>query len=102
MNILIKERRSGPKGIDGDLEMQKFVVRRPGLNVRRQGQQKKQFENLNAVELYCPKCGRSMPVRERLLLVLPEGDKYEYLCVRCGTSVGDRIVKGEPKGVIIT
>ena len=38
--------------------MPKFVVRRPGPNVRRQGQQKKQFENLNAVELYCPKCGR--------------------------------------------
>ncbi len=63
--------------------------------------QKKQFENLRATELYCPKCQRSMPVRERLLLVLPEGDKYEYLCVRCGTSVGDRIVKGEPHHIII-
>ena len=82
--------------------MQKFVARRARTNVRRQVPQKKQFENLNAVELFCPKCGRSMPVRERLLLVLPEGDKYEYLCVRCGTSVGDRIVKGEPKGIIIT
>lgn len=54
----------------------------------------RQFDRLTATELYCPKCGRSMPVRERLLLVLPEGDKYEYLCVRCGTSVGDRIDKG--------
>lgn len=34
-----------------------------------------------------------MPVRKRLLLVLPEGDKYEYLCARCGTSVGDKIDK---------
>jgi len=36
------------------------------------------------------------------LLVLPEGDKYEYLCARCGTSVGDKIAKGEPKRIIIT
>jgi hypothetical protein len=43
-----------------------------------------------------------MPVRERLLLVLPEDDKYEYLYARCGTSVGDKIVKGEPKRIIIT
>jgi DNA-directed RNA polymerase subunit RPC12/RpoP len=82
--------------------MQKFVARRARTNIRRQVPQKRQFESLNAVELFCPKCGRSMPVRERLLLVLPEGDKYEYLCVRCGTSVGDRIVKGEPKQIIIT
>jgi DNA-directed RNA polymerase subunit RPC12/RpoP len=63
--------------------------------------QKKQFEDLQATELYCPKCQRSMPVRQRLLLVLPEGDKYEYLCARCGTSVGERVVKGEPKRIII-
>jgi DNA-directed RNA polymerase subunit RPC12/RpoP len=62
----------------------------------------KQFERLEARELYCPKCGRAMPVRERLLLVLPEGDKYEYLCAYCGTAVGEKIVKGEPiTGLII-
>ena len=61
----------------------------------------KQYEDLQATELYCPHCKRSMPVRERLLLVLPEGDKYEYLCARCGTSVGDKIVKGEPAGGLI-
>jgi hypothetical protein len=43
----------------------------------------------------------AMPVRERLLLVLPEGDKYEYLCARCGTSVGDKIVRGETQPLII-
>ena len=36
-----------------------------------------------------------MPVFERLLLVLPDGEKYEYLCARCGSSVGDKIEKGE-------
>ncbi len=61
----------------------------------------RQFERLQATELYCPKCGRAMPVRERLLLVLPEGDKYEYLCVRCGTSLGDKIEKGEIKPILI-
>jgi len=61
----------------------------------------KQFEKLRATELYCPKCQRATPVRERLLLVLPEGDKYEYLCVYCGTSVGDKIEKGEPQNLVI-
>ncbi len=61
----------------------------------------KQFDTFKAVELYCPKCKRANPVRERLLLVLPEGDKYEYLCAYCGTSVGDRIVRGETKPLVI-
>ncbi len=62
---------------------------------------KKQYEKFQATELYCPKCGQSMPVRERLLLVLPEGDKYEYLCARCGTSVGEKIDKGPPQPILI-
>jgi DNA-directed RNA polymerase subunit RPC12/RpoP len=51
------------------------------------------YSDLEATELYCPNCRQAMPVRKRLLLVLPEGDKYEYLCARCGTSVGDKIDK---------
>jgi hypothetical protein len=35
------------------------------------------------------------PVRKRLLLVLSEGEKFEYLCARCGSSVGDKIEKGD-------
>jgi predicted RNA-binding Zn-ribbon protein involved in translation (DUF1610 family) len=81
--------------------MQDF--RRPRYRTRGHGdaRRNKQFERLQATELYCPKCGRAMPVRERLLLVLPEGDKYEYLCAVCGTSVGDRIDKGEPHSLVI-
>lgn len=75
---------------------QKFVVQR-----NRRVQQKRQFEKFQATELYCPKCRRAMPVRERLLLVLPEGDKYEYLCAYCGTSVGEKIDKGEPQPLLI-
>ena len=33
-----------------------------------------------------------MPVREHLLLILPDKDLYEYLCTGCGESLGDREV----------
>ena len=81
--------------------MQKFVRQRIGPIQYKKIKQQRQFDKFNATELYCPKCKRSMPVRERLLLVLPEGDKYEYLCAYCGTSVGDKIVKGEQQPIII-
>ncbi len=53
-----------------------------------------QFETFTASEIYCPKCRVSQPVRERLLLVLPSGELHEYVCTRCGTSVGKRTVTG--------
>lgn len=46
------------------------------------------YEEFEAYSLYCPKCKKAMPVRKRLLLVLPDGDKYEYLCSQCATSLG--------------
>ncbi len=58
----------------------------------------KQFEKITATHLYCDNCGRSMPVREKLLLVLPEGNLYDYLCAQCGGSVGTR---KESKGLSI-
>jgi len=51
----------------------------------------KMFEEFEATELYCPQCKRAVPVRKRLLLVIPEGDKYEYLCSLCSSSVGTKI-----------
>jgi hypothetical protein len=56
----------------------------------RSGQQ--QYGDFEATELFCPKCRRAVPVRKRLLLVLAEGDKYDYSCTCCGTSVGDKMV----------
>ena len=53
-----------------------------------------QFGSFTASELYCPKCQCSRPVRERLLLVLPNGELYEFLCARCGTSLGKRTISG--------
>jgi predicted component of type VI protein secretion system len=32
-----------------------------------------------------------VPVRKRLLLVLPDGDKYEYLCSFCSFSLGTKM-----------
>lgn len=49
------------------------------------------FDQLEATELYCMECRRAVPVRKSLLLVLPEGDKYEYRCQYCGSTVGDKI-----------
>ncbi len=53
-----------------------------------------QFGAFVASELYCPKCRRSQPVREKLLLVLPTGELHEYLCAVCATSLGNRTVTG--------
>jgi hypothetical protein len=60
------------------------------------------FKEFDATELYCPRCKRPVPVRKRLLLVLPEGDKYEYLCAFCSESVGAKIDrKAKPVTVIV-
>lgn len=52
---------------------------------------KSDFDQLEATELYCVECRQAVPVRKSLLLVLPEGDKYEYRCQYCGTTVGDKM-----------
>jgi len=49
------------------------------------------YGDFDATELYCPKCKRAVPVRKRLLLVLANGDQYDYVCTFCGTSVGDKM-----------
>ena len=49
------------------------------------------YEEFDAMELYCPRCRKAVPVRKRLLLVLAEGDKYDYSCAFCGMSVGDKM-----------
>ena len=56
-----------------------------------------QFENFTASSLYCEKCKVAMPVRERLLLVLPEKEIYDYLCTGCASSVGQREVTAGEK-----
>jgi hypothetical protein len=66
------------------------------MQVRRRPAHAGTFEEFQASELFCTRCRAPQRVRERLLLVLPEGDLYEYLCTRCGSSVGSRRVTGPP------
>jgi hypothetical protein len=53
-----------------------------------------QFEQFQASMLMCNRCRVARPVRERLLLVLPDGELHEYLCSACGASLGTRKVSG--------
>jgi hypothetical protein len=55
---------------------------------------REQYRDFDATELFCAKCRRAVPVRKRLLLVLAAGDKYDYTCTICGSSVGDKLVTG--------
>jgi hypothetical protein len=54
------------------------------------------FDQLEATLLLCPKCRRAMPVRKRLLLVLSEGEKFDYICTACGSICGDKIERPPP------
>ena len=56
-----------------------------------------QFGSLRASSLYCQKCREAKPVRERLLLVLPGKEIYDYLCTSCANSVGQREVTAAEK-----
>jgi uncharacterized Zn finger protein len=51
---------------------------------------------MDATLLACPKCKRAVPVRKRLLLVLPQGDKYLYVCPDCGSTCGETIETPPP------
>ena len=60
-----------------------------------------QYKDFAATQLFCPKCRQATPVRERLLLVLPDGDLYEYRCAYCGTSLGEKRVKEQSDSRIV-
>lgn len=51
------------------------------------------FGELEAQSLFCPRCGQAQPVRLKLLLVLPGGEKYAYYCRRCGEELGTKLVE---------
>ena len=73
---------------------QQAMAARFGMRPRRSGAQAANdgaaYEKFSASELYCAKCRQAMPVREKLLLTLPNGDLFDYLCSGCGTSLGTR------------
>jgi hypothetical protein len=60
------------------------------------------YRDFDATELFCPNCKRAVPVRKKLLLILSEGDKYDYSCAFCGTSVGDKMVTRQDNYKIAT
>ena len=49
------------------------------------------YGSLEASLLHCPRCRQAMPVRKRLLLVLLDGEKHEYVCQRCGTPCASKV-----------
>ncbi len=51
------------------------------------------FGDFEAQSLYCPACGKAQPVRQKLLLCLPDGDKYALYCRQCGAELGSKMVK---------
>jgi hypothetical protein len=59
-----------------------------------------QFEEFQAQSLFCARCRSAQPVRERLLLILPDGELREYLCAACGSSVGQRRMTAERPALI--
>jgi len=60
-----------------------------------------QFEELQASVLFCARCQQPHPVRERLLLVLVDGELHEYLCSVCGASVGSRRAQTPPPPLVV-
>ena len=48
------------------------------------------FKEFEATTLFCGRCKQATAVRKRLLLVLPIGNKYDYACSVCGTTVGGK------------
>lgn len=60
-----------------------------------------QYGAFQASLLYCPQCKQATPTRERLLLVLPNGNLYEYLCAQCGTSTGSKTSLDQAEGKLL-
>ena len=52
--------------------------------------EQKDFEDLEASQLFCSTCRRAMPVRKRLFLVLLDNEMFDYICTRCGSVVGKK------------
>jgi hypothetical protein len=49
------------------------------------------YREFEATSLFCPHCRRAVGVRKKLLLVLPTGNKYDYVCQECGRPIGGKV-----------
>jgi len=54
------------------------------------------YGSLEASLLLCPHCRVAKPVRKRLLLVLLDGEKHEYVCRDCGTPCASKLEPPPP------
>ena len=54
------------------------------------------YGSLEASLLFCPRCREARPVRKRLLLVLLDGEKHEYVCRECGTPCASKVEPAPP------
>jgi hypothetical protein len=78
------------------------LLRELDASARKTPDPNRQFDQLEATTLFCATCKQAVPVRKRLLLALPEGDKFDYVCVHCGNSAGTKIEKNNiPDQVIL-
>jgi predicted RNA-binding Zn-ribbon protein involved in translation (DUF1610 family) len=57
------------------------------------GANNKNFSKFIASSLFCPRCGKAQAVISKLLLCLPDSDKYAYYCKECGAELGARMEK---------
>lgn len=62
----------------------------------------KEFEQFKASLLFCPRCREAVPVRERLLLILPDGKLFDYMCAYCSSSIGSKKETEHKEARIIT
>ncbi|MFH1771423.1 MAG: cytoplasmic protein [Candidatus Omnitrophota bacterium] len=64
-------------------------------------QDNSQYKDFIATRLYCSNCKESMPVFERLLLILPDGNLFEYICQQCKETLGDKKTTLDPKDKLL-
>jgi rubrerythrin len=67
-----------------------------GVHPPRRPPEAESYGSLEASLLFCPACRQAMPVRKRLLLVLLDGEKHEYVCQQCGTPCASKIEPNPP------
>lgn len=46
---------------------------------------------IEAQSLFCPQCNQAQPVKGKLLLALPTGEKIGYYCAVCGAELGSKM-----------
>ena len=67
-----------------------FRGNKPRLGYRVARQSEEPGMSFEAAALYCPRCKGAMPVRKKLLLILPGGNLYNLVCANCGDSLGKK------------